>query len=308
MIHLKHGQLRKRETTVWWMLDRAKTIITYHKFYFMPPSLQPKNSIFSYWHSHTHCENNQWILGISGGRDLQSTVTLEPRTSTQCWPYYFGPEQCSDRENHTYCAATLGRLEKTLLESSTDITNWEERLQYEPFCKAYFQELEPRHNIFRYYQKLIQASQFSDIFNINWFSLHSTHSTNWNATLKLTQINLSNFENQMQQMLMPFDQQYNFTMEMVKNYEYYQMQVRHSDSLLSRSVDQLELITDKNVRTRLSQTTTILSNKASTAEGSQLWIRTIIERHVQTLRSNLERYPALKTVQQSLFALDKITD
>ena len=112
----------------------------------------------------------------------------------------------------------------------------------------------------------------------------------------------------MQQMLMPFDQQYNFTMEMVKNYEYYQMQVRHSDSLLSRSVDQLELITDKNVRTRLSQTTTILSNKASTAEGSQLWIRTIIERHVQTLRSNLERYHALKTVQQSLFALDKITD
>ena len=202
----------------------------------------------------------------------------------------------------------MGRLEKTLLESSTDITNWEERLQYEPFCKAYFQELEPRHNIFRYYQKLIQASQFSDIFNINWFSLHSTHSTNWNATLKLTQINLSNFENQMQQMLMPFDQQYNFTMEMVKNYEYYQMQVRHSDSLLSRSVDQLELITDKNVRTRLSQTTTILSNKASTAEGSQLWIRTIIERHVQTLRSNLERYHALKTVQQSLFALDKITD
>jgi len=41
-------------------------------------------------------------------------------------------------------------------------------------------------------------------------------------------------------------------MEMVKNYEYYQTQVRHSDLLLSRLVDQLELITDKNDRTRLS--------------------------------------------------------
>ena len=98
VIHLRHGQLRKRETTVWWILDKPMTIITYHKYSFMPPSLQPKNSIFSYWHSHTHCENNQWILRESGGRDLESTVTLEPRTSTQCWPYYFGPEQCSDEK------------------------------------------------------------------------------------------------------------------------------------------------------------------------------------------------------------------
>jgi len=52
----------------------------------------------------------------------------------------------------------------------------------------------------------------------------------------------------MQQMLMQFDQQYNFTMEMVKkNYEYYQMQVRHYDLLLSRSMDQLELITDEMI-------------------------------------------------------------
>ena len=113
----------------------------------MPPSLRPKNSIFSYWQSHARCENNQSTLRASDGRDLESTVTLEPRTSTQCWPYYFGPEQCSDRENHTYCTPTLGRLEKTLLQSSTDTTNWEDRLQYESFCKAYFQELEPRHDI-----------------------------------------------------------------------------------------------------------------------------------------------------------------
>ena len=43
---------------------------------------------------------------------MKSTVTLEPRTSTQCWPYYFGPEQGSGRENHTYCTPTLGRLKK----------------------------------------------------------------------------------------------------------------------------------------------------------------------------------------------------
>jgi len=50
-------------------------------------------------------------------------------------------------------------------------------------------------------------------------------------------------------------------------------------------VDQLELITDTNDHLRLSQTMTALSKKASTAERSQLWIRTIIKRHVQTLRS-----------------------
>jgi len=53
---------------------------------------------------------------------------------------------------------------------------------------------------------------------------------------------------------------------------------------------------------------TALSDKASTAERSQLWIRTIIKRHTHTLRSNLERYDVLRNVQQSLFALDKITD
>ena len=48
VLHLRHGQLRKQATTVWWILDREKTIITYSKFYFMPPSLRSKNSIFSY--------------------------------------------------------------------------------------------------------------------------------------------------------------------------------------------------------------------------------------------------------------------
>ena len=88
----------------------------------------------------------------------------------------------------------MGRLEKTLLQSSTDITNWEDRLQYEPFCKAYFQELDPRHDVLQYYKELIQASQFSALFNIKWFSLHSIHSTNGNTTRTLTQINFSNLE------------------------------------------------------------------------------------------------------------------
>jgi len=308
VIHIRHGQLRKRETTVWWILDREKTIITYNKNYFMPPSLRPKTSIFSYWQSHTHCENNQWNLRASNGRNLESTIILEPRTSTQCWPYHISPAQCSHHENHTYCTPTLGRLEKTLLQSSTDITNWEDHLQYEPFCKAYLQELEPRHDIFRYYKKLIQASNFYACFNMKRFSLHSTHSPNWNTTHTPRQLNFSYLENQTQQMLIQFDGQYNFTMEMVKNYEYYQMQARHFDSLLLRLVNQLELISDTNDRLRLSQTMTAWSKKASTAERSQLWIRTIIKRHVQTLRSNLERYYVLRTIQQSLSALNKITD
>ena len=95
---------------------------------------------------------------------------------------------------------------------------------------------------------------------------------------------------------------------MVRNHEYYQMQVRHFDLLLSWSVDQLELITDENDRIRLSQTMTALSNKANATERRQLWIRTFIKRDVQTLRSNLERYYVLRTVQQSFLALDNITD
>ena len=140
---------------------------------------------------------------------------------------------------------------------------------------------------------------------MKWFSLHSTHLTNWNTTYTLTPINSSNLESQMQRILMEFDRQYNFTLEMVKNYEYYQIQVRHFDLLISRSVDQLELITDENDRACLSQTMMALSDKTSTAERNQSWIKTIIKRHTQTMRNNLERYYVLRTVQQSLLALDK---
>jgi len=41
---------------------------------------------------------------------------------------------------------------------------------------------------------------------------------------------------------------------------------------------------------------------------SQLWIRTIIKRHAQTLRNNLECYYVLIIVQHSLLALDEIID
>jgi len=122
----------------------------------------------------------------------------------------------------------------------------------------------------------------------------------------LSQINFSNLEKQIQQMWMQFDQQYNFTMEMVKNHEYRHMLVQHFDLLLSRTVDQLELITDENDHIRLSQTMKALSENASTVERNQLWIRTIVKRHVQTLRSNLERYYVLRIAQQSLLTLDRI--
>ena len=71
VIHLRHGQLRKRETAIWCILDQARTIITYNKYYFMPPSLRPKNSIFSYWHKYLHCEK------ISGQYEYQEDVTWE---------------------------------------------------------------------------------------------------------------------------------------------------------------------------------------------------------------------------------------
>jgi len=71
-------------------------------------------------------------------------------------------------------------------------------------------------------------------------------------------------------------------MELVQNYEHYQMKVRHFDLLLLRVMDQLESITDENDHIRLSQTTTALSNKANTAERSQSSIRSIIKHHVRT--------------------------
>jgi len=131
------------------------------------------------------------------------------------------------------------------------------------------------------------------------------HSTNGNTIHALRQFNFSNLENQIQQILMQFDQQNNFTMEMVKNYDYYQMQVRHYDSLLLRLMDQFEVFKEDTDRPRMFQTMSILSNKA---ERSQLSIRSIIKCHVRTLRNNLECYYVLKTIQQSLSTLDTITD
>ena len=122
------------------------------------------------------------------------------------------------------------------------------------------------------------------------------------------QFNFSYLENQTQQVLAQFDQQSNFTMEMVKNYDYYHMQIRHFDSLLLRLMDQLESIIDENDRTRLFQTMMVLSDKASTAERKQASIRSIIKRHVHTLRSDLEHYYVTKIIQQSLSTLDTITE
>ena len=95
---------------------------------------------------------------------------------------------------------------------------------------------------------------------------------------------------------------------MVKNYEYYQMQVRHFDSLPLQLVDQLEVITDPNERIRLFPTMTAFGNKITTVKRSQLRIKTIIKRHVETLRSNVEHYYVLKIIHQSLSTWDNITD
>ena len=135
---------------------------------------------------------------------------------------------------------------------------------------------------------MFQTGQFSELFNTKWFSLHFIHSANGNPIHAPRQNNFLYLENQTQQILLQFDQQNNFTMEMVENYDYYQMQVRHLDSLLLRVREQLESITDENDHVRLFQIMTALSNKASTAEKSQSLIRSIIKRHVRTLRSDLE--------------------
>jgi len=47
-------------------------------------------------------------------------------------------------------------------------------------------------------------------------------------------------------------------MKMVKNYDNYQMQVRHFDSLLLRFMGQLESITNENDRTHMFQTMSAL--------------------------------------------------
>ena len=47
-------------------------------------------------------------------------------------------------------------------------------------------------------------------------------------------------------------------MKMVKNYDNYQMQVQHFDSLLLRFMGQLESITNENDRTHMFQTMSAL--------------------------------------------------
>jgi len=47
-------------------------------------------------------------------------------------------------------------------------------------------------------------------------------------------------------------------MKTVKNYDNYQMQVQHFDSLLLRFMDQLESITNENDRTHMFQTMSAL--------------------------------------------------
>jgi len=69
----------------------------------------------------------------------------------------------------------LGRLEKTLLQLSTNITNWEDRLQYELFCKTYFPNMEPRRDIFRGYNELVQIRPLSKRIDTQWLSLHFMH-------------------------------------------------------------------------------------------------------------------------------------
>jgi len=73
-------------------------------------------------------------------------------------------------------------------------------------------------------------------------------------------------------------------------------------------MDQLETITDENLRIRLARKMTRLSDRAGIAGRSQLWLRTIIKRHAQILRNTLEHYYVVRIIKQSLLALDGITD
>ena len=197
----------------------------------------------------------------------------------------------------------MGRIENLLQTSETE--NWPDKLGYESLCKAYCKGHMSRSSMQRNYRELIDQGPMSRFINTKSFSMHLITGS---IIPMPRQFNFSYLENQTQQVLSQFDQQSNFTMEMVKNYEYYKMQVRHFDSLLLHLMDQQESITDENKRMRLFRTMTTLSNKVSTAEGNQLSIRSIIKRHVRTLRSDLEWYYVLKIIQQSLSTLDTIID
>lgn len=118
--------------------------VRHDQYYLMLLSLRPRNSIFSYWGSYIHWENNQQILPES---DLGSIVALAPRT------YHTSPSQRFRSQKSQLLYTHFGQTRKnTFTIISQTSRNREDRLQYEPFCKTYFPRLEPQRDIFRCYE------------------------------------------------------------------------------------------------------------------------------------------------------------
>jgi len=73
-------------------------------------------------------------------------------------------------------------------------------------------------------------------------------------------------------------------------------------------VDQSATITDDNERVHLGRKMTRLSNKVRIADRSREWLRETIKRLTQILRRSLERYYVLRIINQSLSALNNLTE
>jgi len=114
----------------------------------------------------------------------------------------------------------MGRLENLLQTSET--RNWPHVLGYESLCKAHRKGHVSRSSMQRKYRELNNQGPMSRFINVKWFSMHLI---NGSVIPMSRQFNISYLENQTQQVLSQFDQQSNFTMEIVKNYDYYQIQI-----------------------------------------------------------------------------------
>lgn len=207
---------------------------------------------------------------------LTSEITEEYSNHHHCWPYTCTP----GRQNHTYCTPTSGRLESVLLKSRTNITNWRNRLNTnlsaKPMYKALFQDV-------KYYHKLAEVGIFSDLLDIEWFSLNSTHLSNLSQVTLPMRTNLLDLEQTIQMRLLQFDRQYNYTLDIIKSYDYYMMQVRVLESLLLQSMDQSEVMTDQSTSIQVYKKMSERSDRATKAEQSQLCLQKILSRHAQTL-------------------------
>jgi len=301
-IKIKLGPIRKRHMPIWWILRRSQTNLVFHPYYMAPRYLRTENVIFSYTYHREHCENLQWHQRTSKGL-WNLRLTFRQQTKTQCWTYNYDEQICEDRPK-TYCHPNLGRIERIL--QTSDTSNWLEQAGYEPLCRAYQGGYTPRSSMQQRYQELVNQNPTSRLMKAKWFSLNSDYFLHYDKGSLNTYTNISRLEVRMNMSLSYFDIQYNYIMNMVRDYESYHMKKQVFDSLVKEIDQQKARYINFSRQLLLHRKLVLFSEKRQQVYENQQRLRPTIQRHARLLRKDLEDYYILRVVQQSLHYISEI--